>query len=211
MVVKLPTFPECNHPVVRLLAHRSDRELLHLFQICPAKGQYFTAIFCRYSHLVYALIRNSAQSPVQVDYLFAKTWQCIYDELQHLKLDKQVSSSEQRALQSWILNMSAVSINEANLPPVETINYALSAAPPPLWCYLEEALEHLPATCRLILTLAQTFHWSESRIAAYLATEGEIISPEQVQVQLQEGYQLLEALLPKDIQEIYLSTAANEE
>lgn len=209
--MKLPTFPECNHPVVKLLAHRSDQALLHLFQNCREKGQYFTAIFCRYSHLVYALINNFGCSAVQVDYLFAKTWLRIYYELQDLKLKEQVYSSEQQALQSWILNMTAISINGANLPPVETINYALSAAPPPLWCYLEEALEHLPATSRLILTLAQTFHWSESRIAAYLATEGETISPAQVQVQLQEGYQLLQSLLPKDIQEIYLSTAASQE
>jgi hypothetical protein len=57
---------------------------------------------------------------------------------------------------------------------------------------------------RLMVVMAQTFHWSETRIAAYLQAEGEEISPAQVRVQLQEGYQLLEAALPEDIRAIYL-------
>lgn len=208
--MELPTFPECNHPVVRSLAHRSDRTLLHLFQNCREKGQYFIAIFCRYSHLVYALVRQFARSPVQVDYLFAKIWRQIYQELADLKLEESTDSAKDRSLQSWILSKTAVSINQTELPPIETINYALGAAPPPLWCYLKEALEQLPATSRLIVTLAQTFHWNETRIAAYLEAEGEAVSPAEVLVQLQEGYQLLETSLPQDIREIYLSTTASE-
>jgi len=207
--VDLPTFPECNHPAVRLLAHRSDRDLLHLFQNCREKGQYFIAIFCRYHHLVYALLRHVTRSPVQVDYLFAKTWQRIYQELTDLKREETTASAKERCLQRWILNKTAMSINQAELPPIETINYTLSAAPPPLWCYLEQALEQLPATSRLLITLAQTFYWNETRIAAYLESEGESLSPAEVQLQLQEGYQLLETSLPEDIQEIYLRTTAS--
>jgi hypothetical protein len=55
-----------------------------------------------------------------------------------------------------------------------------------------------------MILMAQTFHWSETRISAYLQAEGEAISPAEVKVRLQEGYQLLEEALPEDICEIYL-------
>jgi hypothetical protein len=55
-----------------------------------------------------------------------------------------------------------------------------------------------------MVVMAQSFHWSETRIAAYLQAEGEAISPAQVRIQLQQGYQLLEAGLPEDIRVIYL-------
>ncbi len=206
VVMKLPAFPECCHPVVQSLADQSDQALLHLFRSQRDKGQYFTVIFCRYSHLVYALVRNVTRSPLQVDYLFAKIWHQIYHEL---ILNPELGSTvgSEISLQSWILNETIGRLNRIELPPVETVNYALSAASPPLWCYLEEALAHLPAALRLMVTLAQTFHWSETRIAAYLEAEGEAISSAEVQGQLQAGYQLLETFLPQDIQAIYLNTA----
>jgi hypothetical protein len=55
-----------------------------------------------------------------------------------------------------------------------------------------------------MVVMAQTFHWSETRIAAYLQAEGEEISPAQVRILLQQGYQLLQAALPEDIRQIYL-------
>ncbi len=57
---------------------------------------------------------------------------------------------------------------------------------------------------RLIVLMAQTFNWSETRISAYLRAEGEVLSPTEVQTQLQEGYRLLEAALPEDVRMIYL-------
>ncbi|HEY9708010.1 MAG TPA: sigma factor-like helix-turn-helix DNA-binding protein, partial [Oculatellaceae cyanobacterium] len=107
------------------------------------------------------------------------------------------------SFQGWLINMTAICINQAELPPVESIHYDINAAPPPLWCYLEQALEQLPPIVRLMVVMAQTFHWSETRIAAYLQAEGEAISPAQVRTQLQQGYQLLQAALPEDIREIY--------
>jgi hypothetical protein len=59
-----------------------------------------------------------------------------------------------------------------------------------------------------MVVMAQTFHWSETRIAAYLQAEGEEVSPAQVRTHLQNGYQLLEAALPEDICEIYLGKEA---
>lgn len=201
--MQIPHFSESNHPLVKSLFHHSDRELLTLFQRHPEQGKYFTAIFCRYSPIAYTLIRHSARSPVQADYLFALTWRHIYYELGGLDL-RNTLAPEANSFQNWLINVTAVCINQADLPPVESIHYSLQAAPPPLWCYLEQALEQLPPALRLMVVMAQTFHWSETRIAAYLQAEGEAIAPAQVRVQLQEGYQLLETTLPEDIREIYL-------
>jgi DNA-directed RNA polymerase specialized sigma24 family protein len=200
--VQIPAFPECSHSLIKSLSHYSDQELLTLFQRHPEAGQYFTAIFCRYGPIVHTLIRHSARSPVQADYLFAITWRHIHRELGGLSLRE--SPTERMTLQSWLINITAVCINRAELPAVESIHYSLQAASPPLWCYVEQALDQLPPTQRLIILMAQTFHWSETRIAAYLQAEGEIISPAEVKTQLQAGYQQLEAILPEDIRAIYL-------
>ncbi len=221
--MQIPTFPECRHPIVKALFRHPDQELLLLFQRYPDRGQYFTAIFCRYSPIVYTLIRHSARSPVQADYLFATTWRHIYHELRGLDLrefaiaaseaaspinssDGQVGSAEKPApfnLQNWLISITAVCINHAKLPPVESIHYSLTDAPPPLWCYLEQALNQVSPTQRLTILMAQTFHWSEPRIAAYLQAEGESISSGEIGRLLEEGYQALQTALPEDIREIY--------
>jgi hypothetical protein len=205
--VQIPHFSESNHPIVKSLFHHSDQELLTLFQRHPEHGKYFTAIFCRYSPIVFTLIRHSARSPVQADYLFALTWRHIFYELGGLDL-RDDNTPGSNSFQNWLINMTAVCINQADLPPVESIHYNLKAAPPPFWCYLEQAMEKLPAVIRLMVVMAQTFHWSETRIAAYLQAEGEVISPAQVRTQLNQGYQLLEEALPDDIREIYLGGEA---
>nr|WP_290226022.1 sigma-70 family RNA polymerase sigma factor [Trichocoleus desertorum] len=203
--MQIPTFPESNHPIVQSLFHHSDQELLTLFQRHPDSGRYFTAIFCRYSPIVYTLIRHSARSPVQADYLFAITWRHVFHELGGLDLrSSQLSNIENLTLQNWLINMTAFCINQAELPPVESVHYSLQGASPPLWCYIEQALDQLPPVLRLMILMAQTFHWSETRISAYLQAEGEAISPAEVKVRLQEGYKLLEEALPEDICEIYL-------
>jgi DNA-directed RNA polymerase specialized sigma24 family protein len=205
--VQIPHFSESNHPIVKSLFHHSDQELLTLFQRHPEEGKYFTAIFCRYSPIVYTLIRHSARSPVQADYLFALTWRHIFHEMRGLDLRYDYAAGSS-SFQNWLINMTAVCINQADLPPVESIHYDLQAAPPPFWCYLEQALEQLPPEIRLMVVMSQSFHWSETRIAAYLQAEGEVISPAQVSNQLQQGYQLLEATLPDDIRAIYLGEDA---
>jgi hypothetical protein len=202
----IPTFPECSHPIVKGLSHYSDQELLTLFQRHPDSGQYFTAIFCRYSPMIYTLIRHSARSPVQADYLFATTWRHIFHELGGLDLrNAGLEENPGMTLQSWLINVTAICINRSELPPVEAIHYDLQAASPPLWCYIERALDQLPPMLRLIVLMAQTFNWSETRISAYLRAEGEKLSPSEVQTQLQEGYRLLEAALPEDVRTIYLA------
>ncbi|MEH2244843.1 sigma-70 family RNA polymerase sigma factor [Nostoc sp.] len=201
--MQIPHFPEANHPLVKSLFHHSDHELLTLFQRYPDAGKYFTVIFCRYSPIVYTLIRHSARSPVQADYLFALTWRHIYYELGGLNLTDSESDESALTMQNWLINMTAFCINEIKLPPTEAIHYSLQATSPPLWCYVEQALDQLPAVLRLIVLMVQTFHWSETRIAAYLQAEGEAIAPSEVANLLHEGYRLLEDKLPTDIRAIY--------
>ena len=202
--MQIPHFTEANHPLVKSLFHHSDQELLDLFQSHPEAGKYFTAMFCRYSPIVYTLIRHSARSPVQADYLFALTWRHIYYELGGLDLTDAESSNETLTLQNWLINMTAFCINDLELPPTEAIHYSLQATSPPLWCYIEQALEQMPPVLRLMVLMAQTFHWSETRIAAYLQAEGEAIAPLEVANFLQEGYLMLEDKLPADVRAIYL-------
>jgi len=154
--------------------------------------------------MVYTLIRHSARSPVQADYLFANTWRHIFHELGGVDLRSGGENNAGMTLQSWLINVTAICINRAELPPVEAIQYNLEAAPPPLWCYIERVLDQMPPTLRLIVLMAQTFNWSETRISAYLRAEGEAMSPAEVRSQIQEGYRLLETMLPDDVRTIYL-------
>ena len=200
--MQIPAFPECNHSLVQSLHHQSDRELLILFQRHPEDGKYFLAIFCRYSPIVYSLIQHSVRSPVQAHYLFAITWRHLFYELGGLDLSQK--SAQSFSLQNWLIQVTALCINRVELPAVEEINYSLQSASPPLWCFMEQALDRLMPRQRLMVLMAQTFHWSESRIAAYLQAEGERISAQQVAQELEEGYQYLEMALPEDICAIYL-------
>ncbi len=202
----IPSFPESSHPVVRALAHHSDQDLVTLLQRYPDSGKYFVAIFCRYSPMIYTLVQHSARSPVQADYLFATTWRHLFYELGGLDLAQAGPDGEPLfTLQSWLINVTAICINQADLPPVEAIHYNIQSTSPPLWCYVEQALDQLPPVLRLMVLMAQTFSWSETRISAYLQAEGEAISPAEVRLRLQEGYQLLQAALPEDIREIYVT------
>jgi hypothetical protein len=144
---------------------------------------------------------------VQANYLFALIWRNIYYELGGLNLNQAATETESLTLQNWLINITAFHINEIKLPPTEAIHYSLKDTSPPLWCYVEQALDQLPPISRLIVLMAQTFHWSETRIAAYLQAEGEQISPAEVANSLQEGYLMLEDKLPADIRAIYLGEA----
>jgi len=201
--VQIPRFPEANHPLVQPLFHHSDLELLTQLQQHPDQGKYFTAIFCRYSPLIYTIIRHSARSRVQSDYLFALIWRQIYYQMPGLS-PNQLEATGENSLQSWLIKMTGIALNDIELPPLETINYDLQAAPPPFWCHLEMALDKLPPLVRLMVLMAQTFHWGEARIADYLQQLNEPLSQEEVKSGLQQGYHLLEMALPDDIRMIYV-------
>jgi hypothetical protein len=199
------TFAESTHPLIQSLAQRSDQELLELFQQHPDVGQYFVSLFCRYSGLVYRVVQHAAKSPVQTDYLFALAWRHVFNELSGVDLtDVQKVGG---GFQGWLLATIAACINTVKLPPVEEIHYDIQSASPPFWCYLDRALDELPPTTRLIIVMAQTFNWSETRISAYLQAEGEILPPAEVRRQLETGYRILETRLPEDIRSIYLANS----
>lgn len=216
--MQIPSFPECNHAIIQQLGHLSDRELVQKFKAEPEAGRYFTAIFCRYSPVVFSLITHSARSPVQAEYLFALTWRHILNELGGLDLAAAETTAEGEthpgrslSLQSWLINVTALCINQATLPEVEDIHYSLTQASPPLWCYVERSLDRLDPLERLILVMAQTFRWSDTRIAAYLQAEGERIAPAEISVRLRQAGQNLEAALPEDIRAIYIGSLAEGE
>ncbi len=221
--MQIPTFPECDHALVKSLIHLSDYDLVDSLQKSPTDGKYFTALFCRYSPVVYSLIRHSAKSPVQADYLFALTWRHILNELGGIDLtpfrvpsqppaesssDSETNpiaeSAAEFSLQGWLISLTAAHINQAVLPDVESIHYSLEDAPPPLWCYTERALDGLLPKHRLMVLMAQTFSWSDTRIAAYLQAEGVDMSAADVRSELQVAYQALERAIPKDIRAIYI-------
>ncbi len=203
--MSLPTFAESKHPLIQSLAQRSDQELLSLLQQHPDVGQYFVALFCRYSGLVYRVVQHATKSPVQTDYLFALAWRHVFNELSGVDL-----SNVQKVgggFQGWLLATIASCINTVKLPPVEEIHYDIQSASPPFWCYLDRALDEMPPTTRLIIVMAQTFNWSETRISAYLQAEGEILPPAEIRRQLETGYRVLETRLPEDIRSIYLENS----
>ncbi|MEM6251757.1 MAG: sigma-70 family RNA polymerase sigma factor [Cyanobacteria bacterium P01_D01_bin.156] len=197
----IPNFPECDHAIVTSLFEYSDYDLVRRLKQHPQEGKYFTAIFCRYSSVVYTLIRHSARSTVQSEYLFALTWRHILYELSGLDLPP--NPPKEFSLQAWLVNLTAVCINQAALPDVEEIHYSLQDAPPPLWCYVTQALERLQPLQRLVIVMAQTFRWSKTRIAAYLRAEGQHISPKAVATVLADAQTSLKSSLPSDIQTIY--------
>ncbi|MBE9108753.1 sigma-70 family RNA polymerase sigma factor [Nodosilinea sp. LEGE 07298] len=206
----IPNFPECDHRLVQGLHHLSDRELVQLFQHHGEAGRYFTAIFCRYSPMVYSLIRHSARSPVQAEYLFALTWRHILHELGGVECPEALVGEGPGAftLQNWLINITALCINQAVVPEVESIHYSLAQATPPFWCYVEQALDRLPAVERLVAVMALTFRWSENRIAAYLQAEGETLTASEVRQKLALAFQHLETALPEDIRQIYLGDSS---
>ncbi len=197
----IPNFPECDHAIVKSLFEYSDYDLVQLLKQHPDEGKYFTAMFCRYSPVVYTLIRHSARSTVQSEYLFALTWRHILYELSGLDLP--VDPPADFSLQAWLVNLTAACINQASLPDVEEIHYNLQEASPPLWCYVTRSLERLQPLHRLVIVMAQTFRWSNTRIAAYLQAEGHRISPKSVAVLLTDAQNSLNGALPSDVQSIY--------
>ena len=204
--MKVPEFPEAEHPIVRSRLASPDPELVQGYQRHPEQGQFFTAIFCRYGAMSYTVLQKMAPSLLQVDYLFARLWRNIFYELRNFGQETTDDEKEAEALQNWILDKTALVIHEEEPPQIETIQYSMQSASPPLWCYLHQALEQLPPLLRLILVLAQTHHWQEDRIAGFLQSEGEIIDAAEIPLKLQEAQRLLQDALPTDIRDIYFRT-----
>ena len=201
-MLSIPTFPEANHEILQSLAIHSDRELVTLHQLHPEQGKFFTALFYRYSSIVYSVVQHAVESQPQADYLFAIAWRQIFEELGRVKLSTEADATD---WQSWLIDITGSTIDRIEVPPPAQIRYTLAAAPPPLWCYLERGLDRLPPLSRLIVMMNQSLKWNEQRISAYLQGEGQTIPAESIPHYLTEGYQQLEAAVPQDIREIYLN------
>ena len=203
-MLSIPTFPETNHEILQSLASHSDRELVSLHQLHPEQGKFFTALFCRYGSIVHSVVQHAAPSQIQADYLFAIAWRQIFSELGRVKLS---SDPEATNWQNWLIDITGSTIAQIEVPPPAQIRYALNAAPPPLWCYLERGLDRLSPLARIVVVMTQSLKWNEQRISAYLQGEGQKIPVESIPHYLTEGYQQLEAAVPQDIRDIYLGVA----
>jgi hypothetical protein len=201
---------EINHPIIKPLLEKSDRELLALFQSHLDLGQYLVAIFCKYGQITYTLTSDSGRSPREADYLFAKTWERIYQELKSSQIETIDS------LQNFLIDITGVEINSANALNYisEDIKYDLSLTPPIFFCYLNQALDQLSPDLRLVLILFYRFNWSGGRIAAYLQSEGDLVQDlfrlhkiKDMNELISKADLALIQLLPQDIQKIYLSPA----
>ena len=207
--MRIPEFSEAQHPLIQSLSPQSDRDLVHSFQRYPDQGQFFVAIFCRYAGLSYSLLRNMAPTTLQSDYLFAKVWRNIFFELTYLDPNAAEGTPDDFSLQTWIFNKTALCINQEEAPSVESVQYALEAAPPPLWCYLQVAIDHLPPLQRLVLVLSQTFHWSDTRITGFLQSEGESVEQGTVAHLRAEAFEDMMQRVPSDIRTIYFEREAS--
>ncbi|NCJ08313.1 sigma-70 family RNA polymerase sigma factor [Synechococcales cyanobacterium C] len=202
--MQYPDFQESRHPLVQALQACTDEALVLGMQQSPQEGRYFVAIFCRYGTMAYILLRQTAPVSLQSDYLFARVWRNIFLELPYLQVTATGETDASTfSLQSWILNKVAACINQEALPPIESISYSFEAASPPLWCYLQRALDELPGIYRLVLVLSQIFHWQAERIVAFLQAEGESVTLEELPSRLAQAYKLLIEALPGDLQTIY--------
>ena len=202
-MLSIPTFPESNHEILLSLAIYSDQELVSLHQQHPEQGKFFTALFCRYSSIVYSVVQHAVASQLQADYLFAISWRQIFTELQRVKLS---ADPEATNWQNWLIDITGSTIALTEVPAQGQIRYAITTASPPLWCYLEQELDRLPPLSRLILVMNHSLKWNEQRICAYLQGEGQKIPVASIPNYLAESYQQLEAALPQDIQHIYLES-----
>jgi hypothetical protein len=200
-MVFLPNFPEAKHELIVPLSDLSDRELIARCQQQRDRGQFFTGLFCRYGAIVSATIQHAVESQTQAEYLLAIVWREIFQAIGRVHIPPE---SETVDWQAWILDITGNVLNRIEIPSLKQTRYSLTAAPPPLWCYLEQALDRIPPLLRLIVVMANSLQWNEQRISAYLQGEGEKIPPAEIPAYLAEGYRVLEASLPEDIRRIYL-------
>jgi hypothetical protein len=203
-MLSIPSFPEADRELIKSLAVYSDRELVSLHQLHPEQGKFFTALFCRYAAIVHSVVQQAVESQVQADYLFAMAWRQIFEELDRVKLS---ANPEATNWQNWTIDITGSTIDRIEVPPADRIRYNLAAAPIPLKCYLERALDRLPPLSRLIVVMTQNLKWNEQRICAYLQGEGQRIPVAEIPTYLASGYRQLEAAIPDDIGDLYLRDA----
>ncbi len=197
--VQIPHFLEADHELIRSLKSVSDAELIQGCRQELGQAKFFTAFFCRYSAVIYSIVQHASKSSIQVDYIFARAWQNIFDQIQQLDYDKLNTI----VWQNWVVDVAGEFFDRYQVPPVEKIHYRLAAVPPPLFCYVERSLNLMPPLSRLVFMMANQWHWSLSRIASHLKAEGEQIEDWDLPRYLSDSQKAFEQTLPIDLQEIY--------
>jgi hypothetical protein len=199
------TFPEAQHDLVKPLLTYQDEDLLILWQHNLENGKYLVAIFCRHSPLIYTLIEHSVSSEIKTNYIFNLVWREIFEQLPELELNPEnIDIPELQSLSNWLIYISSLTIAEYESISEELIKDNLAGSYLPLKYYLEKTLDSLPPLHRLIMVMSEKFDWTPEQIMNYLEKQGETISDADLQAYLQESYQIIQALLPKDICSIYL-------
>ncbi|MEM1368671.1 MAG: hypothetical protein AAGG02_11760 [Cyanobacteria bacterium P01_H01_bin.15] len=182
-------FPEASHPLITDLEHLSDSELLTLWQNHTEQGRYFVTLYCRYGPLVAALLAPQSTNPPG----FLQIWRQAFLELPaHTFGPTQPAPFD--SLKSWF-------IAQTNLLPPEGL--MPTSAPIPLICFLEQTLHTFNPRQRFLFLMTHYFGWSETRLTAYLQTEGEFLTRNTI---AQENTQLTRSLqksLPTDICQLY--------
>jgi hypothetical protein len=202
--VQIPHFMEADHQLIRPLKSSSDTELIQCWRQELDQARFFTAFFCRYSAVTYSIVQHASNSQIQVEYVFAKTWQHIFGRIQQLD-DARLNSI---VWQNWLVDIAGEYLDHFQIPPVEKINYRLAAVPPPLLCYVEQSLNSMQPLLRLVFMMNNHWHWPVSRIASHLKAEGEQIEDLDLPLYLAESQKAFEKTLPVDLQEIYGAPAS---
>jgi hypothetical protein len=204
--VQIPNFLEADHELIRSLQSSSDVELILGCRQKLDQAKFFTAFFCRYSAVTYSIVQHVSSSQIQVEYIFAKAWQHIFERLQQLPEDKLNST----VWQNWVVDVAGEFLDRFKVPPVEEIHYRLAIVPPPLLCYVERSLNVMSPLSRLVFMMDNHWHWPMSRIASHLQAEGEQISDTDLPLYLAESQKAFEKNLPIALQELYPAPATTD-
>jgi hypothetical protein len=204
--VQIPHFPEADHELIRPLKSSSDVELILGCRQNPDRAKFFAAFFCRYSSVTYSIVQHVSTSQIQVDYIFARAWQYIFDRLPQIPAENLDST----VWQNWVVDITGEFLDQFKVPSLADIHYRLAALPPPMLCYVERSLNMMPALSRLVFVMDNHWHWPLSRIASHLKAEGEQVDDADLPMYLAESQQAFEKNLPIDLLELYPPPTATD-
>lgn len=204
--MQIPHFLEADHELIHSLQSFSDAELVKYYRQEPEQAKFFVAFFCRYSAITYSIIHHISGAKIGSDYVFALVWQRIFERLQQLE-DKDLDDI---SWQNWVVSVAGELVSQVEVPPVEKIQYRLSAVSPPLRCYVQRSLNLMPPLLRLVFMMGHNWHWPIARIASHLQAEGETLAADDIPLYLAESQKAFEKNLPIDLATIYGNWESNQ-
>jgi hypothetical protein len=206
-LVSIPIFSEANHPLIRSLNARDERELAVLARENPARGKFLAAFFCRYGAITYSLAQHVAPHDLQRDYCFATAWQKMFAKLITMEA-AELPIADADIWQSWTIDNIAGFFRSITIPPVGAIRYRLAQASPPLWYYLDLALEQIEPLDRLTIVLDREYGGDPTTISQQLQREAVEIPPADIPAKIATAYESLTQAIPADIRTIYWGMVA---